>query len=176
MQHSKVCTWKPSMEMTSQKASQTTPNIVAQQKEGADLTCSVHDRSWRASCNCYCPCSAQLSVFAEQGNALAGPRWVNAAGGHPAHQLLKKLRWCTLGPQFDWTARVYDRHAAYSPLPEELRALALRLCASAAPSLPNLTAGVLYGIDSMGVPRVQEQQAYAQGLSHAIRTCPHTCC
>ena len=85
---------------------------------------------------------AQPSVIAEQGNAQAGPHWVKAAGGHPAHQLLKKLRWCTLGPQFDWTARVYDRHAPYSPLPEELRALALRLCASAAPSLPNLTAGM----------------------------------
>ena len=98
------------------------------------------------------PFLSKAYVVAEQGDALAGqPRWVNAAGGPPAQQLLKKLRWCTLGPQFDWTARVYDRHAPCSPLPEELRALALRLCASAAASVPNLTAGMCYGIDSMGM-------------------------
>ena len=48
-----------------------------------------------------------------------------------------KLRWCTLGPQFDWTARVYDTKQPYKPLPAELHALACRLSASAAKHLPD---------------------------------------
>lgn len=53
--------------------------------------------------------------------------WAVGGPGPPAARLLWRLRWSTLGPQFDWTARVYDAHAPYRPLPPELRALAVRL-------------------------------------------------
>ena len=64
-------------------------------------------------------------------------RWVSRGDGPAAQKLLMKLRWCTLGPQFDWTARVYDSERPYKPLPAELHALACRLGTSAAKYLPD---------------------------------------
>ena len=64
-------------------------------------------------------------------------RWVSRGDGPAAQKLLTKLRWCTLGPQFDWTARVYDTEQPYKSLPAELHALACRLSASAAKCLPD---------------------------------------
>ncbi|KAK9906670.1 hypothetical protein WJX75_005879 [Coccomyxa subellipsoidea] len=52
--------------------------------------------------------------------------------GQLTEQLLRKLRWATLGPQFDWTARVYDVHAPYRPLPAELRTLAVAISSAVA--------------------------------------------
>ena len=64
-------------------------------------------------------------------------RWISGGDGPAAQKLLMKLRWCTLGPQFDWTARVYDTGQPYKTLPAELHALACRLSASAANYLPD---------------------------------------
>jgi alkylated DNA repair protein alkB family protein 1 len=58
--------------------------------------------------------------------------WEADGSGPPARQLLRKLRWVTLGPQFDWTARVYDGDVPHAPLPPQLRALALRFAAACA--------------------------------------------
>ena len=66
---------------------------------------------------------------------------MDQAGGPSAQKLLQKLRWCTLGPQFNWTERVYDWHAPYTPLPTELRDLAVSLCASVSGSLPETVLG-----------------------------------
>lgn len=63
------------------------------------------------------------------------------AGGLSAQKLLQKLRWCTLGPQFNWTERVYEWHEPYTPLPMELHDLAKRLCASVAGNLPEVVTG-----------------------------------
>lgn len=58
--------------------------------------------------------------------------WEPGGAGPPAAQLLRKLRWVTLGPQFDWSTRVYDAHAPHRPLPPELRALAVTLVSAVA--------------------------------------------
>jgi len=44
----------------------------------------------------------------------------------PAHLTLSKVRWATLGYQYDWTARSYER-SAYCPFPAQLGELAARL-------------------------------------------------
>lgn len=53
-------------------------------------------------------------------------RWVTGGAGAAAAQLLQKLRWCVLGPQFNWTERVYEDENPFRPLPAELRGLAVR--------------------------------------------------
>ena len=84
-------------------------------------------------------CSKQGADTGHAGTAAR--RWVDQAGGPSAQKLLQKLRWCTLGPQFNWTERVYEWHEPYVPLPEELRRLATGLVASVAGSLPERVAG-----------------------------------
>ncbi|KAK9805817.1 hypothetical protein WJX73_003125 [Symbiochloris irregularis] len=44
-----------------------------------------------------------------------------------ARQLLRKLRWATLGAPYDWTARTYDHSAQQRPIPAVLHAIATRL-------------------------------------------------
>ncbi len=44
----------------------------------------------------------------------------------PAHLTLSKVRWATLGYQYDWTSRSYER-SAYCPFPKQLGELAARL-------------------------------------------------
>lgn len=39
--------------------------------------------------------------------------------------MLRKLRWATLGPQYDWTRREYDMHGQHRELPEALARLAV---------------------------------------------------
>eukprot|EP00887_Chlorella_sp_A99_P000830 scaffold5.g830.t1 len=65
--------------------------------------------------------------------------WAADGAGPPALALLRTLRWATLGPPFDWTARTYLRHEPHRPLPpwllqlaESLAALAWRLATPAA--------------------------------------------
>ena len=45
----------------------------------------------------------------------------------PATKLLKKLRWATLGEQFDWTNRAYDPALPHAPFPPFLASLSQRL-------------------------------------------------
>lgn len=59
-------------------------------------------------------------------------RWVRGDDATPgrgvaARKLLRKLRWATLGPPFDWTRRVYRHDVQYSPLPQYLADLAVQL-------------------------------------------------
>ena len=64
--------------------------------------------------------------------------WTAGGSGPPAQQLLQKLRWVTLGPQFDWTMRAYSGvDSPHTPLPTELREAAQRIasaCAEVAPA------------------------------------------
>ena len=57
--------------------------------------------------------------------------WAADGTDPPATTLLRKLRWATLGPPYDWTAREYLRHEAHRPLPAQLQALAVELAALA---------------------------------------------
>jgi alkylated DNA repair protein alkB family protein 1 len=49
----------------------------------------------------------------------------------PAELLFRKLRWATLGLQFDWSKRAYDESLPYSMLPTDLAQLAARLAEAA---------------------------------------------
>lgn len=57
--------------------------------------------------------------------------WSAEGPGPAASALLDKLRWATLGPQYNWTARQYEFDVPHRPLPEELRHLAVRIAAVA---------------------------------------------
>ena len=109
----------------------------------ADRTCRgrsrsrSRSRSIRSSSSCSsgsCASGALLADFAaaaaagsrggadegeeeDGGGGCAGPSyeqcWSRDGPGPAAEQLLRKLRWATLGPQFDWTERQYDFTGAY---------------------------------------------------------------
>ena len=53
--------------------------------------------------------------------------WGADGGGLAARQLLRKLRWATVGPRYDWTARKYDLSGPHRPLPDFAAATAQRL-------------------------------------------------
>eukprot|EP00884_Botryococcus_braunii_P011173 jgi/Botrbrau1/20056/Bobra.200_1s0061.1 len=57
--------------------------------------------------------------------------WSHGCHGPPATDLLRRLRWATLGPPFNWTTRVYERDAPMRHLPPYLRDVAVRLAAAA---------------------------------------------
>ena len=50
--------------------------------------------------------------------------WSTKESPASAQKLLGKLRWISLGPQFDWTNRVYKEDIPYRELPESLKHLA----------------------------------------------------
>eukprot|EP00897_Mesotaenium_endlicherianum_P010544 jgi/Mesen1/9518/ME000637S08971 len=49
------------------------------------------------------------------------------SAGMPAATLLAKLRWATVGVQFDWSRRAYDRSLPHQPFPADLAELAAEL-------------------------------------------------
>lgn len=72
--------------------------------------------------------------------ARAHSRWVRhdppPKRGNPAHSLaaahlLEKLRWVTLGPPYDWTARTYRVDAPARSVPPDLQTICRRLAAAA---------------------------------------------
>ena len=52
-------------------------------------------------------------------------------------KLLRKLRWATLGLQYDWSTRSYNESLPHAPFPADLAELAARL---AAPAMRHLAA------------------------------------
>lgn len=74
----------------------------------------------------------------EEGNTavqLGGQppvRWVSGGDGPTAQHLLRKLRWASVGPVFDWTRRVYRRKDVHLPLPQYLRDVAVALAQAGA--------------------------------------------
>ena len=52
-----------------------------------------------------------------------------------AEELLRRLRWVTLGPAFDWGARAYEPRRPHTPLPPELRTLGVAFEAAARAAL-----------------------------------------
>jgi alkylated DNA repair protein alkB family protein 1 len=81
-----------------------------------------------------CPSPSHTAEAAAAAGDGAGPgsRWARGGPGPPAEQLLRKLRWCTLGPQFDWTERVYKERLPHAPLPPLLHKLAARFASAVA--------------------------------------------
>jgi alkylated DNA repair protein alkB homolog 1 len=54
--------------------------------------------------------------------------WAEHGQGPPAEQLLRKLRWASIGPVFDWTTREYiAEDGKYLPLPEYLKNFATQV-------------------------------------------------
>lgn len=72
----------------------------------------------------------------EASSAAVIGAWESGDGGRSgqegtvAAKLLRKLRWATLGPPYDWTQRVYRSDLPHSPLPRYLAELAVRLAAA----------------------------------------------
>ena len=60
------------------------------------------------------------------------PCWNASGTGPAAGKLLQKLRWVTLGPPYDWTARAYDTRTEHLPLPAVLQQAAELFAAAAA--------------------------------------------
>jgi alkylated DNA repair dioxygenase AlkB len=58
--------------------------------------------------------------------------WGAEGSGPTAASLLRRLRWATLGPPYDWTQRLYLRNVPHMPLPAPLRQLAVALADLAA--------------------------------------------
>ncbi|XP_030459748.1 alpha-ketoglutarate-dependent dioxygenase alkB [Syzygium oleosum] len=57
----------------------------------------------------------------------------NGCTSYPASALLRKLRWSTLGLQFDWSQRNYDVSLPHNKIPDALCQLAKRLATPAMP-------------------------------------------
>ena len=53
--------------------------------------------------------------------------WSEVQSSTSARKILDKLRWVTLGPQYDWTNRVYKEDVPFTALPVKLKALAENL-------------------------------------------------
>lgn len=53
--------------------------------------------------------------------------WSTKDGGVSAKVLLNKLRWITLGPQFDWTRRCYNDDIKYRELPSVLKTMSEKI-------------------------------------------------
>jgi alkylated DNA repair protein alkB family protein 1 len=64
--------------------------------------------------------------------AAAAGLWGVGGSGPTAVSLLRRLRWATLGPPYDWTQRVYLRDVPHMPLPPLLHQLASMLAGFAA--------------------------------------------
>ncbi|KAG2502196.1 hypothetical protein HYH03_000683 [Edaphochlamys debaryana] len=90
-------------------------------------------RSRRSSCSS-ADIAASLEPGAAEGEGPAAPSleacWSGCGSGPPARQLVRKLRWATLGPQFLWSQRRYDFASNFRPLPPSLAELASQLAAA----------------------------------------------
>ena len=54
-------------------------------------------------------------------DARTAERWsVSSETGPSAVSLFKRLRWCSLGPHYNWTSRRYETDVHYRPLPDAL--------------------------------------------------------
>jgi DNA alkylation damage repair protein AlkB len=72
------------------------------------------------------PVEASAASWAQAQTVFATPGSSPAPARIPAHLTLSKLRWATLGYQYDWTARSYE-HSAFVPFPAQLGRLSAHL-------------------------------------------------
>lgn len=90
---------------------------VCQQPESKDTRNSSHSAGERV---------------AEPGSSAASQSPDSNQKPRPsAVKLLRKLRWATLGLQYQWTTRTYDESQLHAPFPADLAHLAARLAAPA---------------------------------------------
>lgn len=68
---------------------------------------------------CWAPAPAKPGKGAKGGVTAGDQAGGGACLGPPAATMLRRLRWATLGPQFDWTARVYDVEGLHRCEPAE---------------------------------------------------------
>ncbi|KAJ4973270.1 hypothetical protein NE237_006444 [Protea cynaroides] len=67
-------------------------------------------------------------------DGTAGIPWGDSSRSIAASVLLRKLRWSTLGLQFDWSKRNYDVSLPHNKIPEALCGLAKRMAEPAMPT------------------------------------------
>ncbi|KAG5521832.1 hypothetical protein RHGRI_034158 [Rhododendron griersonianum] len=89
-------------------------------------------------------CADEDSVSSSFVSSFDGLRWTfceetgtastgNRSKSIPASVLLRKLRWSTLGLQFDWSKRNYDVSLPHNKIPDALAQLAKKMAAPAMP-------------------------------------------
>lgn len=105
---------------------------------------------------------AEASCGCSSGGPDFEATWCGDGGGRPAAQLLRKLRWLTVGPRYDWTLRVYDFENPHHRLPGYAVALARRLIAAAESAAEGLAAGE----ERTGLGTQQQQHEGEQLLQH----------
>lgn len=113
-------------------------------------SCNNHKKHSCCSDRCCSSCSASASNWSLHGK---GPK---------AAVLLRKLRWASLGPPFNWTDRVYDHHVEYTQLPPELASTASTCAALAALVERNSTDNSITG-DCSCVTNSNDRSAAAPG-------------
>ncbi|GAQ84473.1 2-oxoglutarate (2OG) and Fe(II)-dependent oxygenase superfamily protein [Klebsormidium nitens] len=79
-----------------------------------------------------------------------------------AAKLLRKLRWATLGLQYDWSSRSYDESLPHAPFPADLADLAARL---AAPAMRHLS------VQSVSNPNFVQQPLRSPDLERSEGEC-----
>lgn len=83
----------------------------------------------------------ECSSCNDDGSSSPGPRWMfseevdgsSTCKSIPASVLLRKLRWSTLGLQFDWSRRNYNTLLPHNKIPDSLCQLAKRMADVALP-------------------------------------------
>ncbi|KAF7124235.1 hypothetical protein RHSIM_Rhsim12G0099900 [Rhododendron simsii] len=111
-------------------------------------------------------CADEDSVSSSFVSSFDGLRWTfceetgtasrgNRSKSIPASVLLRKLRWSTLGLQFDWSKRNYDVSLPHNKIPDALAQLAKKMAAPAMPLgqefQPEAAIGVLFILgDTLG--------------------------
>lgn len=102
--------------------------------------------------------NGSVSGSAAAAAASQQPLWDLNGSGPSAASLLGKLRWATLGPPYDWAHRLYLRGVPHTPLPHDLRCLAVEL-ASLAAKLAASSGEVATGGSSASCPAPAGQAA-----------------
>ncbi|KAF3779471.1 Alpha-ketoglutarate-dependent dioxygenase [Nymphaea thermarum] len=108
-------------------------NLFDAHKEGKVLAelCSPNTRAIDAgSCLDSIDSNACRWVFVEEGYCTSKG---SPHKKFPASMLLRKLRWSTLGLQFDWSKRSYDVSLPHGTIPDMLAEIAKRLARLATP-------------------------------------------
>lgn len=81
--------------------------------------------------------------------------WRADGAGPSAATLLAKLRWATLGPQYNWTTRAYEPAAPHRPLPPALGQLAVRLAAAATAVTQQYSSAACWAANAPSAPSAQ---------------------
>lgn len=107
---------KPEEQQTSNNAALN--DCVSHEKNNPEITSEENEHEHQGN-GAACQCESDKSY--DDRNL-----WVNVSKGPSASSLLSKLRWASLGPNFDWTARRYLYNEPFQEVPSYLSDIAQR--------------------------------------------------